>query len=166
MKRKLLARLIWSIFNPEVAANTTSYQGSIFQFPPGVTPDPAVNWARNGLVAVAGGSGTTFTLTAAQFLTAVIDYASSAGGGITVTTPTAADIIALAGRNIPQDGTANLFVEFYNDNTGQTVTLAGGTGVTIVGTATVATNVFRRYLVNINPGAGTVTMINMGSRAL
>lgn len=46
-----------------------------------------------------------------------------------------------------------------------TITLAGGTGVTITGTATVATTIFRDYhvLYGGTPGAPTVTMTMRGS---
>ena len=52
-------------------------------------------------------------------------------------------------------------------NTGAgTITLAGGTGVTVSGTATVATNIFRDYIVVISGTAGapvyTITSVGSG----
>lgn len=49
----------------------------------------------------------------------------------------------------------------YNTN-GGTLTLTGGSGVTITGTATIATAVTRDYLVTFN-SATTLTMQNIGS---
>ena len=51
-------------------------------------------------------------------------------------------------------------------NTGAgTITIAGGTGVTVNGTATVATNVFRDYIVAITgtPAAPVYTLTSVGS---
>jgi hypothetical protein len=44
-----------------------------------------------------------------------------------------------------------------------TFTLVGGTGVTIVGTATIATNTIRQFIVNLTPNAATFTSIAVGT---
>src|ERR1700690_2843639 len=44
-----------------------------------------------------------------------------------------------------------------------TLTLAGGTGVTITGTATVAQNTTRTFVVNLLPAAATFTSVSVGS---
>ena len=121
------------------------------------------DWDANSLVAVPTTSTQTPTLTVAQFFANFIDFASSAGGGITLTTPTVAQILAALPATVPQNG-FNYTMTILNDNTGQTITVAAGANVTLVGaSATIATNVARTYLVNINVGAGTVTMISVGS---
>jgi hypothetical protein len=43
-----------------------------------------------------------------------------------------------------------------------TFTLVGGTGVTIVGTATIATNTNRQFVVNLTPTAATFTSVAAG----
>ena len=44
-----------------------------------------------------------------------------------------------------------------------TFTLVGGTGVTITGTATVAQNTWRKFVVNLLPGAATFTSVAVGT---
>lgn len=79
-------------------------------------------------------------------------------GATAMTTRTAAQIIA----NIPNFQVGNSYIlRVYNTNAG-TLTLTGGTGVTITGTATIATNVYRDYNVSMT-GAATITMQNLGS---
>ena len=121
---------------------------------------------QHSVQAVAIGTSTTPTLTADQFVSGVWDVSGSPGGGVTLTTPTAAQIFASLPSTIPQDGSYNIFVECLNDATGQTLTVTGGSGVTVLGTATVANNYCREYVVNINVSAGTVTMINKGVKPL
>lgn len=53
------------------------------------------------------------------------------------------------------------YLRIYNTNAG-TLTLTGGTGVTITGTATIATAIWRDYVVTLN-SATTLTMQNVGS---
>jgi hypothetical protein len=58
---------------------------------------------------------------------------------------------------------ATYILRVYNTN-GGTLTLTGGTGVTITGTATIATAVFRDYMVSItNLASPALTMQNIGS---
>lgn len=81
-------------------------------------------------------------------------------GATALTTRTAAQIFA--GVPFAAVGTSWIF-RVYNTN-GGTLTLTGGTGVTITGTATIATNVTRDYCVTIN-SATTLTMQNIGAGA-
>lgn len=174
MKKTMIARLIAAFFRPGV--NTTNFLGSVWVQPGGLTPD---NMALQGLL---GGMANTnealdydltcvvssalaVTLTAAQFISTVIDYSGAPGSGVAVTTPTAAQIIAALPATIPASG-FNFPLYFMNDSAGQTLTLGGGANVTIIGTATIATATLRQFLVNVNPGAGTVTLINLGTQNL
>lgn len=79
-------------------------------------------------------------------------------GATAQTTRTAAQMIA----NIPgaQIGMTWL-IRVYNTNAG-TLTLTGGTGVTITGTATIATNVWREYQATIT-SLTAVTLQNLGA---
>jgi hypothetical protein len=142
------------------------------------TPDNTANFGVFGFlansnaldapsfVAIAIGSATSVTLTAAQFVSGVWDISGSPGGGVTLTTPTAAQIFSALPGTIPPDGTFNIQVRCLNDSAGQTITVTAGSGVTVSGTATVATATTRTFVVNINVNAGTVTLINIGSMSL
>lgn len=162
------------------AVNTTSYPTRDTKNPgAALTPDSTAMFgllgqhtnikAANGkvdLVAIAIASSTTPVLTAAQFVSDIWDVSGSPGGGFTLTTPTAAQIIAALPSTIPQDGYFNFDIECINDDTGQTATVTAGSGVTVLGNATVATNTNRLFLVNVNVLAGTVKMINRGTMSL
>lgn len=179
MKRNRLAALISGLFRPGVGA-VTSLGATIFPVPAGYVADAvganglfglmqnidSIDWDLVALVS----SATAITLTGAQFFNNVIDHTGAPAGGVTVTTPSAAQIIAgmqAAGVVTSVLGTGYNFPWFYiNDGLGQTVTLAGGTGVTILGNNTMATNTNRHFLVSINVAAGTVTLVNMGTVSL
>lgn len=170
---KKLIRAILKFFFPGVA-NTTSLQTTSFnRLPGGITADNTGMWGLMGflqnsnlidscpLIAFSYGAATAVTLTTAQFLNQVLDVTGS-GASPTFTTPTAAQIIAALPPTIPKDG-FNFMWYLMNDATGQTITLAGGTGVTINGkTNTIATDTTRIFVVNININAATVTMVNIG----
>ncbi len=95
------------------------------------------------------------TITAALLLGLIVSRGGSQAGAFTDTTDTAANIISAFGGNA---GTVR--VRIIN-NTADTQTIAGGTGVTIVGTATLATNTFRDFLITM--AGSTVTLTNIGS---
>lgn len=99
----------------------------------------------NGTAAVNSLSGGNFTI-----------YATS--GATALTTRTAAQMIADQ-PNTPVG--SSYLLRVYNTN-GSTLTLTGGTGVTITGTATIATAVWRDYMVTFN-SATTLTLQNLGS---
>ena len=100
------------------------------------------------------------TLTAAQVVGAVIFRTNAPTGAFTDTTDTATNIIAaIPGATV----NASWKLRYVNrDN--NVATIAGGTGVTINGTATVASNTWRDFLCQItNVGTPAVTMTSMGS---
>lgn len=174
MKIKRLAALLRDFFRP--GANTTDFPGNIWIPPGGFVPDAQALYGLVGGMYNANealdldlkcvvSSALTLTLTAAQFINSIIDYSGAPGSGVTVTTPTAAQIIAALPSTIPGSG-FNFLLYFMNDGAGQTITLAGGAGVTIAGNLTIATNTMRQFLVNVNPNAGTVNMVNMGTQNL
>lgn len=118
----------------------------------------------------------SFTMTALQTCNGSTTYllmtAGGVGAGFNVTTPTAQQIVQQyksAYGTLPTVGSTYGF-ELVNNGVGQTATLVGGTGVTIVGTATVATNTTRFYLVTFtnagdSTGAGaTITFQNINSK--
>lgn len=118
------------------------------------------------VAAVMLGSNTTQTLTSGQFTSFVWDISGSPGGGVTLTTPTATQIIAALPSTIPQNGRFGFETLAINDGCGQTITVAAGSNVTLLGTMTLATNTSRRLFVNVNVAAGTVTVMNLGAASL
>lgn len=111
-------------------------------------------------------SAASFTITAGQMTGSLDVYFLMSGapsGGITATSRTAAqlyaDIAALLGFNPPAGYSFRFTI---NNQAGQTVTLAGGTGVTVSGTATVASTDSRTWAVVVN-SATSVTITNVSS---
>jgi len=122
--------------------------------------------------------------TSAQFATtALSNFTASAGqltgshlnalqctanGANAVTTRTAsqliADLQAEYGVPIVIDGSFT-FVTRITNSGNSTVTLTAGAGVTITGTATIATGAWRDFAVTIGPGAA-VTFQNIGGGTL
>jgi hypothetical protein len=112
-------------------------------------------------------TATAHVLTAATYLTGgatgvILAMTGALTGATTATTDTAANIIAA----IPQ---AQRYIGFtyrlrvINESSGDFAwTIAGGTGVTITGTATVAQDTWREYVVTIAT-ATTVTLQNVGT---
>ena len=122
--------------------------------------------------AVSGGSTSTnttangpVTLTAAQMLSGFIDCNGAQGGGFNYVTDTAAAILtamqalvlgagATSGITVGQKFTFTIF----NDGTGQTGTLTGGTNVTISApTTTVATTAARTFTYIVTAVGATPT---------
>lgn len=102
-------------------------------------------------------AATTLSPTYAQMQGGLI--ALTGGTTCTVTTPTAALILAGITAALVQVGSKFDF-EISNQNSG-TATLAGGTGVTLVGTATLATTktgVYRGVVTNIGVGTEAVVI--------
>jgi hypothetical protein len=118
------------------------------------------------IVAVAIGTSVTPTLLATQLLAGVIDVGGSPAGAVTLTTPTALQIIAQQPPTIDRIGGYSFQCDIINDNTTQTITLTAGVGVTILGNATIATNTNRSFMVNCNVTLGTVTILNIGTSSL
>lgn len=171
----MMKKLLSAFFR--LAALSADIPGRVVVVPGGIVADPFGAWGLFGFmdadnilrgtylrVVTANGS---ITLTAQQMLSGIINLVGNGGGaGYNVTTPTAAAIIALMGDNVPQDGSASFLGFLQNDGTGQTATLVGGTGVTVVNTATVATNANRHFLLNANANTGLVTIVTLGGHAI
>lgn len=104
-------------------------------------------------------TATAVTLAAAQLLGGLI-LQDPAGGAVTSTTDTAANIIAA----ITQAGVGNAF-EFTIRNTAdasEAITVAAGTGVTLSGTMTIAQNNSKRFLCVVTAST-TVTIYSLGT---
>jgi hypothetical protein len=173
----MIRQLLSGFFRPNVLA--TGFSGQIFPVPAGIVADNFALYGMFGfmaaasvlvptdLVIVAVGTGTNVTLTGAQMSSGVLNLTGSPSAGFTITTPTAAQIIAAMGPNVPQDGSASFFGFLQNDGTGQTGTLtAGDANVTIVNTATVANNANRHFLLNANALTGKVVIVTLGGHAI
>lgn len=105
-------------------------------------------------VSTAEGNGTM----AAGQMEGALDCILATSGATALTTRTAAQIYA----NIPGVQLGMTYrLRVFNTNAG-TLTLTGGVGVTITGTATIATAVWRDYLVTID-SATAVTVQNIGA---
>lgn len=166
MKLNPIASLIRSFLRPAI----------IMPLPPDVNADRS---AMLGLLAYMSNgnaaspmrtaittAGTDTTLTGAQVAQGAIILASGASAGFTITLPTTAAIISALGESISIDSTWSKVVVIKNDGVGQTGTLTAGDGsTTINGTATIATNTTRTFLLTVT-GAGTVTFDNLGSMSL
>jgi hypothetical protein len=168
----MLKRILRDFFR--LGVNTASFDGFLENLPAGITADASANFGLIGLfanlavldfdlISVVGGASTAITLTGTQFSANVIDYSGSPGGGVTMTTPTAAQIFSALPASVPAGG-INWPLVFINDSAGQTVTLTAGTGVTVVGTATIATATVRLFLVNALPASASI--INCGGWSL
>jgi hypothetical protein len=94
----------------------------------------------------------TITLTAAQAYAGYLYATGTKTGGFAIQYPTAAAIQALASFNATVGSWFDLLI--FN-STSQTATLTGGSGVTVKGTATLATAKTAR-ITFINTGAGAV----------
>ena len=105
-------------------------------------------------------ASTGTTLTAAQVVGSVIFRTNAPTGAFTDTTDTATNIVAA----IPGATVNASWILRYVNRDNNVCTLAGGTGVTISGTATIANNTWRDFLCQItNIGTPAVTMTSMGS---
>jgi hypothetical protein len=103
------------------------------------------------------------TLTTAQMLGGLI-LRDPAGGNRTDTTPTAAALVAAIGG--VKNGTSFYLVYRNTADAAETITVAGGTGVTISGTATIAQNNTKIFLVRVDEvtsGSEAVTVYSVGT---
>lgn len=110
-------------------------------------------------VTVNGTSGVTLTaaqITGSGTTQAVINRTGTNSGGFNDTTPTATQIIA----GIPGCGVNTYFrFRMFNNNTTQIQTLVAGSGVTVTGPATTATNATHDFIgVVTNIGSPAVTI--------
>jgi hypothetical protein len=148
---------------------------AVAPFPSGITPDNAANFGlfalqananlRMGGVSLITTAGTDTTLTAAQALSRVIVLAAGASAGFTITLPTAAALIGAMGPTVPKDGSFITILSIQNFNVGQTGTITASTGITVIGTATIATNTTRTVYLRVLDGT-SMSLTNMGSMAL
>lgn len=144
-------------FPPDLNADTTAMFGLIG----GVANLNQVD--GNGFVTITS-SATAVTLTAAGLVAGVLQRTGSPGGGVADTTPTAAQIISALPESAMTDGTYQFKVRILNNNLGQTITLTAGSGVTVTGTATIATNAWRDFMITIDsPSAVSITNLGGGS---
>lgn len=119
------------------------------------------SWLRGAQAIVTTDNGTTQALTAAMISSpgvAEVYHNSSGGTTPTLTTPTAAAILA----TLP-DAYVNSawYLRVINANSG-TATVAAGTGVTTSGTLTLATNTWRDFVLQVT-GVGAAAAITMTS---
>jgi hypothetical protein len=145
--------------------------------PPGIVPDNAGMWGLWGAVqnleqvdaigfnTVASATSTAVTATAAGVAGGILNRTGSPGSGVTETTPTAAQIIAALPNTIPLDGTYQFKFRYINNAMGQTVTWTAGSGVTVTGTATIATSAWREFMLTVD-SATAVTFTNIGGGSL
>jgi len=107
------------------------------------------------------------TLTAAKLTGAADDVFLNMTGtlaaGATATTDTAANIVAAIPQAQRYVG-ANYILRIINSSSGAFAwTIAGGSGVTVNGTATIAQNTWREFLVTLGSGLTTVTLQSVGT---
>lgn len=101
-------------------------------------------------------TATAVTLSVNQLFAAII-LQDPSGGAVTTTTPTAALIVAALKNARPG---ANFVARIRNTaDVAEMITVAGGTGVTISGTATIAQNNSKEFLF-------VVTVATLGSEAV
>lgn len=111
-------------------------------------------------------SAAAHVLTAANLTGAAVEVTLALTGalaaGATATTDTAVNIIAAIPQAQRFPGNSYLLT-IINESTGAFAwTVAGGTGVTINGTKTIAQNTWRQFLVTLST-ATTVTMQSIGT---
>lgn len=107
----------------------------------------------------------TATLTTAQSLGGMV-LANATAGAITLTSPTAAAMVAA--MNSPQAGTSFILHIRNTAGAANNVTLAGGTGVTVSGTPTVAQNNCKSFLCIVDDasaGSEAITAYSLGTAA-
>lgn len=111
-------------------------------------------------------SGTSVDVTAALALAGVLELTSGASGGFTINLPATSVLLSALGRTIPTDGSFCKRISIVNNNVGQTGTLtAGDASTTVSGTATIATDTTRTFLLRVT-SATTITITNIGSMSL
>ena len=148
---------------------------TILALPAGMTADKSADWGLLGFMSNANvgtgvsritTAGTATTLTVAQSIVGTIILSTGASGGFTITFPSTATLIASMGPSIPTDGSFSYVLRIKNLNVGQTGTLTvGDANMTLTGTATIATDTTRTFLVTV-ASATTMVVDNLGSMAL
>lgn len=148
----------------------------ILSLPGGITADPSSPWGYFGMLSNLNAyainkftivtAGTNSTLTAAQAIAGALRLTAGASGGYTITLPSTVAIIAALGPTIPTDGSFSKMLNILNDNVAQTGTLTvGDASTTLTGTATIATNTRRQFLLTVTSPTA-ITIQNFGSQAI
>lgn len=122
------------------------------------------NWSTFAVVGA-------FTATVVQVLNGSTTYLTLTGaaGAAAMTTPTAQQLVQqyIAAYGVPPVNGSTVTLEISNQSNG-TITFTAGTGVTINGTATIATTANRTYLATFTNSSNTsqaaVTYQNVASR--
>lgn len=163
----------------------TRKSGILLPFPGGIVVGPDAGASYGDLSSIAAinedawtlinfnSNSQTPTLTAAFIvgnLAGVLDYTGAPGGAVTVTTDTAANILNGLPAYVPLMGPSQFQTKwrYLNDGTGQTHTLTAGSGVTVTGTATIANNAWRDFLIIMTAGfpSPAITFRNIGGGTL
>ena len=171
MTMKRILALLAGFFHPGAA----SASGRAAVVPPGLVPDNTGIWGLWGAMqnvnqalgvgfTTLSSASQTVTALAAQIVGGILNRTGSPGGAVTETTPTAAQIIAALPNTIALDGTFQFVFRYINNALGQTTTWTAGSGVTVTGTATIATSAWRDFLVTVDSAsAGTFTNLGGGT---
>jgi hypothetical protein len=117
--------------------------------------------SRNQSVATVS-SATGVTLSAAEMVGGWILRTGAATGAITDTTDTAANLVSAYNASDTQVNSS--FLMGINNTTGQVLTLAAGTGVTLSGTMTINpsnTRVFLGVFTDVTSGSQAVTLTSL-----
>lgn len=140
-------------------------------------PGPATTSSPNSFLATTPPNGTnqyyTNTATAAVTVLAaqlmmgdlvVLNMTGTLGAGANLTTDTASNMaVNLPNYSLAATATASYVLRIINSSSGAfSWTVVAGTGVTLTGTATIAQNTWREFLVTIS-GGNAVTMQSIGT---
>ncbi len=112
-------------------------------------------------------STTGVTLTAAEMVGGWILRQGSATSALTDTTDTAANLVAAYNSNDTQVNSS--FLMGISNNTGQTLTIAAGAGVTLTGSMSIQPNntrVFLGVFTDVTSGSQAVTLTNLFSAGI
>jgi hypothetical protein len=166
MNRRLLARALAQHLSLPIIGNLTppTVLGALYDGPTGLAAFNALANAASPMTiplrysAVTNATTAALTMTAANAIQGIVGafVVSSGGSANTNTTDTASNILTLFWPNAVIGSVAVTW--FANLNSG-TMTLAGGTGVTITGTATTPTlafTVWQASVQNLAAPAGTL----------
>lgn len=145
----------------------------IFPVPAGMTPDKTGALGLIGFMSNANANalsltstataGTDLTLTASAIVTGgVIRMNTGASGAFTITLPATARMLSLLGPSVPTDGSFQMPVVFMNNGVAQTGTVtAADAGTNVIGTATIATDTTRQFMLRVINS--TISFTNIGS---
>lgn len=144
---------------------------TVFPIPSGIVPDSQGMYSLFGLMANTNAAlpnmtssitttATAITASAAQLLAGRLLFDGTAGGGVTLTTPSGPQIISFFGPTVQTNNTFGGRTRLLNSS-GQQITVSGSTGVVTSGTMTIADGAWRDFLIMVG-SASTVTVTNLG----